>query len=520
MREISGYRFQRRLGRGAAGEVWLATDPQKRQVALKLLHPLVAETGRERLLRETTALNRIQGAGVARVLDLELDDEQPFIVYELVEGVTLADDVHDKGPWELPDLADLAERLESVISAIHSAGVVHRDIKPSNVMISPAGPVLIDFGIAMFASDERLTQTGQVSGTPGYLPPEVLRGGTPDEDADWWAYAAVLAYCACGAAPFGTGSLDTVLTRVLSGEPQLREVQPPLARLLKQALDPDTARRLPPRELGRQLAALADGEQTARIATEEYEETPVTRVMVARSASPDVSWQFAPEQTSEPDAAHLPQYAPIVDAQYDPETLQPTVPPRPLPLLLLAATVASAAAAVAGAGPVLFAWPLLACVFTFIGALGAGAAAGHNTLLRSPLYLVESVAVSAVATVFGVLLATLGWVTWNLAIDGTLKWRIDLALVDPQGSANATSQPDPTLFALFVITALSLLAAWLMPFSRLMRRGARSILRTLLASIWLRALVVVVLLLATVGLLNSSGMIDISAWFAPAPAAL
>ena len=116
---------------------------------------------------------------MARVLDAEVEDAEAFVVTELVEGPTLEEDVAADGPFTPAELSHLAHGLAEALRAIHAVGVVHRDFKPGNVMMSEHGPVVIDFGIAQVADDARLTQTGMVTGTPGYLDPEVIAGAEP-----------------------------------------------------------------------------------------------------------------------------------------------------------------------------------------------------------------------------------------------------------------------------------------------------------------------------------------------------
>ena len=89
--------------------------------------------------------------------------------------------------------------------------------------------MLIDFGIAHVADDVRLTMTGLVMGTPGYLSPEVVEGAPVTEATDWWGWAATLAFAASGAPPFGRGPMDVVLDRVSRGEADLDRRRPAAA---------------------------------------------------------------------------------------------------------------------------------------------------------------------------------------------------------------------------------------------------------------------------------------------------
>ncbi|WP_139122981.1 serine/threonine-protein kinase, partial [Cellulosimicrobium cellulans] len=234
--DVGGYLIGARLGSGAMGSVHSAHDGGGNLVAIKLLHAHVdrdaAAQGRERLRREALALRRLRHPAVAQILDVELDGPEAFIVTELVDGPTLEDEIAERGPLDAWDLYELADQLAAALEAVHGAGVVHRDLKPSNVMIASRGPVLIDFGIAQALEDARVTSTGLVMGTPGYLAPELLEGASPSADTDWWGWAALLAYAATGRAPFGVRPTDVVLARARSGRPDLAGLGPVTAGAL------------------------------------------------------------------------------------------------------------------------------------------------------------------------------------------------------------------------------------------------------------------------------------------------
>lgn len=233
--EVGGYRIIRALGRGGSGTVYLVEDHGGGQAALKLVD--TADAGaRTRLAREVAALQALRHPAVPRVLDAELDDAQPFVVSEFVEGPSLAAYVARRGALGPDAVAGIAQTLGSALAAVHAAGVVHRDVTPSNVLLSPEGPVLIDFGISHGVEDDRLTRVGLVSGTAGYVAPEVIDGAEPTPASDDWALVATLAFAATGAAPFGTGAgalratldgavhadVPVALARALTSAPQFR----------------------------------------------------------------------------------------------------------------------------------------------------------------------------------------------------------------------------------------------------------------------------------------------------------
>ena len=268
---VGGYRLLRRLGAGGMGVVWEATDEGGRHVAMKILHPQIAAdpTARRRLDREASVLARVRDTRVARILDIETGDGSQgitFVITELIEGPTLQHEVEHEGVYDLTtdarDLADLAHGLVDSLRAVHAAGVIHRDLKPSNVMLGAQGPVLIDFGIAQVADDVRLTQTGQVTGTPGFIPPEMLDGGEPTADVDWYACAGVLLFTVTGLAPFGSGAWQVVFRRVYGGTPELGTLEqesPALARAFTAALAPEAKDRLGPDGLLEVLDEIAEG---------------------------------------------------------------------------------------------------------------------------------------------------------------------------------------------------------------------------------------------------------------------
>lgn len=237
---IGQYRLIEQLGEGGMGVVHLALDQSGRAVAIKVLREHIAHDSeaRSRLAREVQTLARVQDARVAAVLDADTEGLRPYIVTRYVPGPSLDRVVSDSGALKPESLLRLGRGLSQALQAIHAAGVIHRDLKPANVLLLDGDPVVIDFGIAHFADDIRLTMTGLVMGTPGYLSPEVVEGAPVTEATDWWGWAATLAFAASGAPPFGRGPMDVVLDRVRRGQADLSGVDPLLAPLLQSALSP------------------------------------------------------------------------------------------------------------------------------------------------------------------------------------------------------------------------------------------------------------------------------------------
>ncbi|MCE1177779.1 MAG: protein kinase [Micrococcales bacterium] len=263
--QLGPYRLVQQLGEGGMGVVHLGIDPKGRAVAVKVLRPHIAHDpdARARLAREVETLERVQDPGVAPVLDADIEGERPYIVTRYVPGPSLDEVIRTDGPMQGEALHRLGLGLASALHAIHAADVIHRDLKPGNVLMLEGEPVLIDFGIAHVADDVRITMTGLVMGTPGYLAPEVVEGAPVTEATDWWGWAATLAFAASGRPPFGRGPMDVVLNRVSKGEADLDGVDPALAPLLVAALSPVPEERPHEREVIAGLERYARGEPVA-----------------------------------------------------------------------------------------------------------------------------------------------------------------------------------------------------------------------------------------------------------------
>src|ERR1700739_623246 len=209
---LGPYRLQDRLGEGGMGVVHLAHDPQGTLVAVKVLHPATTEsaTARLRLAREVETMRRVHSPFVAEVLDADVTGEYPYIVTRYVPGPTLDEMVRDRGPLAAQGLRRLAYGMAEALTAIHAAGVVHRDLKPGNVMLTDDRPIVIDFGIAQAGDATRLTQTGLVMGTPGYLAPEVIEGRPSSPASDVHSWGATMAFAAIGRTPYPGDSYEQI----------------------------------------------------------------------------------------------------------------------------------------------------------------------------------------------------------------------------------------------------------------------------------------------------------------------
>ncbi|WP_242901307.1 serine/threonine-protein kinase [Actinomadura terrae] len=235
---IGRYSVLQTLGEGGMGVVYLGADAEGRKVAIKVLRPAVAgdATARRRLAREVDSMRRVHSRHVAEILDADVTADQPYIVTQYVPGRTLEEIVEETGPIQGQALQRLGVGLASALSAIHGAGIVHRDMKPGNVMLVDGEPVVIDFGIAQGADATRLTATGMVIGTPGYLSPEIIEGEDAGPPSDVHAWAGTVAYAATGRPPFGSGTFESIFYKIMQGTPDLDGVPAAMLPVLRSAM--------------------------------------------------------------------------------------------------------------------------------------------------------------------------------------------------------------------------------------------------------------------------------------------
>lgn len=234
---IGHYSVLRELGRGGQATVYLARDERlQRDVALKVLPRTFASAQQElRLQREATTAARLDDSGICPIYEVGNDGSHAFLAMRYVAGQTLAERcaaARATGPLPWRDVVTLFARLCDSLHRAHAAGVVHRDIKPGNVMLEPSGqPVLLDFGLAVDAESDGplLTRSGDVFGTPAYLPPERLLGHARGQDprGDLWAVGVCLHEALTLERPFAAPTLDGLYRAILTSEP------PPLRSRLR-----------------------------------------------------------------------------------------------------------------------------------------------------------------------------------------------------------------------------------------------------------------------------------------------
>lgn len=269
---VGPYELVAEIGRGGQGVVYLAEDTRiERKVALKVLPPaalLLSQDRRHRLRREAEVISRLAHPGICGIFDAEIGDELAYIAMPYVEGSTLSSLIaaarDESGspneravpvaPTNEQELMRLLEFFEQAARALHSAhevGVVHRDIKPGNLMVTPDGrPIWLDFGQArdIESSMIDLTMSGEIFGTPAYMSPEQVSGGTVTARTDIWALGISLFEALTLRRPFEGASAHALMLSIQMNEPREASEFTPivgseLSVVLATALERDLTRR-------------------------------------------------------------------------------------------------------------------------------------------------------------------------------------------------------------------------------------------------------------------------------------
>lgn len=245
------YRFVQRLAAGAAAEVFIVRHQVlQKQFALKLIHPhLVRNPGiLERFSREARLIARAESEHIVRIVDMSTTDAGvPFLVFELLEGTSLEEELLSRGRLSLQESLCWTLQLLQGLSAAHLHGIVHRDLTPANIFLQKIrgyGRTLkiVDFGLAGLAANAKgvshreeavLTSTGALLGSPAYASPEALRGEKLDQRADIYAAGLIFAEMLSGLSPLERS--DDL--------PTLSQSPPMLASVLRKATARERARR-------------------------------------------------------------------------------------------------------------------------------------------------------------------------------------------------------------------------------------------------------------------------------------
>lgn len=249
---IAAYRLLDRLGAGGMGTVYLAQAESGRLVAVKVVHPQIADD-REFRLRfrlEVAAARRVSGAFTTPVVDADPDADRPWMATVFTPGVSLRQRVQQDGPLSPTELRQLAVGLVEALRDLHRAGVVHRDLKPDNVLLTDDGPRVIDFGISRVTDQQTLTVTGRILGTPPYMSPEQLssaRKVTPASDI--FALGSVIVFAALGHGPFDADNHYLTAYNVVHDPPKIAALSGTVREIVQWCLAKEPHERPTPADL-------------------------------------------------------------------------------------------------------------------------------------------------------------------------------------------------------------------------------------------------------------------------------
>ncbi|MGY1812762.1 serine/threonine-protein kinase [Blastococcus sp. SYSU D00820] len=328
------YRLLSQIGGGGMGTVWLGRDELLgRQVAVKQVlppagtDPELEDQQRQRALREGRIAARLSHPHAISVYDVALEAGSPWLVMEYLPSRSLAQVLYEDGLLRVDQVAQIGAQLADALAATHAAGIVHRDVKPANVLIGQGAKVqglvkITDFGISHASGDVTLTQTGQITGTPAFLAPEVAQGAEMSPASDVFSLGATLYTCLEGQPPFGMDdNALRLLHRVAIGEVREPARAGSLAGPLMRMLDADPAARPTMEQVRDELARLAAGR-----------DGDPTTVLLARA-----DLHPGPRGTARlPDPAAVGGRTPVaplpaVAPPEDPPAPEPAPAPRPAP---------------------------------------------------------------------------------------------------------------------------------------------------------------------------------------------
>ncbi len=219
-RPFGPYLIERELARGGMGIVYLARHGSlDRRVALKTLPAASSPLVRERFAIEARAVARLRHPHIIRIHDVGREGDRPFFAMDLIAGGSLASRLRD-GALDPRRAALLAAKLARALAWAHAAGVIHRDLKPANVLLDGEGePILSDFGLARIDDLPGPTRSGEVMGTPAFMPPEQADGAAVDARSDVYSLGATLYAMLTGVAPFRGETSIEIYHKLLSREP-------------------------------------------------------------------------------------------------------------------------------------------------------------------------------------------------------------------------------------------------------------------------------------------------------------
>lgn len=261
------------LGEGSMGTVFRGRDPRlEREVALKTirLDAATSESRRQELLEllrhEAVTIARLSHPNIVAVYDMGDTRDSAFVAMELVDGVSLGEYLRLRGPLTPEELIPLGAQIAAGLALSHERDVVHRDVKPGNVLLGRDSSVKVtDFGLAYVLSSV-IDDSTELSGTPGYVPPEVLNQRPYTQPGDIFGLGATLYECLAGFHPLAGNSLRDIILNTVAGrirplEDSVPDMPPELGALIFELLSIEPAARPTAAEVAERLDRMAAGRE-------------------------------------------------------------------------------------------------------------------------------------------------------------------------------------------------------------------------------------------------------------------
>jgi serine/threonine protein kinase/HEAT repeat protein len=332
---LGKYKIDRMLGEGGMGFVYEAThETLNRRSAIKMLRPELASHTHivTRFLNEAKAVNLIDHQNIVNIYDYgDSQDGSVYFVMEFLEGETLDDLMRKRQPMPVPLILHVFGQIARALAAAHAKQIVHRDLKPANVYVvaregNPYFVKLLDFGIAQLRGEgavQGLTVAGMVMGTPQYMSPEQVSGGTVDARSDVWAMGVMMYRAATGQAPFKGEEFPELANKILHYPPQpageLVAIPEALGALIARCLEREPEARCP------SIRALIDGLEQVKQACQFDEDAILAAVTADAGTLGGGVHGPRREPTRDSLAGSLPRYQGA-----DPHELRPSAgAPRP-----------------------------------------------------------------------------------------------------------------------------------------------------------------------------------------------
>ncbi|HPR65069.1 MAG TPA: protein kinase [Thermoanaerobaculia bacterium] len=267
---IGHYVIDSQIGRGGMGVVFKAHEPSlNRTVAVKLLGEHLAKDMEfvKRFQREAQSAAALNHPNIVQIYTFGEEDGHYYFAMEYVDGVSVQDMIKSNGRLDPDQAAHIIMQAAQGLAAAHDMAMIHRDIKPANLMVNRQGVVKItDFGIALCTTDQtRLTSSGMLMGTPGYLSPEQCLGKDVDARTDIYALGVSLYEMLTGQVPFNANSPAALIREIVDGRPQDLSLLAPdlpheLRRVVELMMDKDPDQRYQScHEIAADLAAFLQG---------------------------------------------------------------------------------------------------------------------------------------------------------------------------------------------------------------------------------------------------------------------